>query len=215
MLLITDRKATSTPLLPVIEAACRGGVTAVMLREKDLSTRDLVRLGREIVAACRDAGVTIVVNDDCEAASELAADGVHLGYRSVPVVRAREILGDAALVGRSTHDIDELESAISAGADYVTYGPIHDTPSKRGLLEPRGWDSLRCAVTCAGDVPVIALGGLGLKGSAGRSEQAALWAIAVTGGNGEVLQELAKHRSRAGRVRDAAVLNEAAWFMDD
>jgi len=131
-----------------------------MLREKDLSTHDLVRVGREIVAACRDAGVTIVVNDDCDAASELAADGVHLGYRSVPVVRAREILGDAAIVGRSTHDTDELEGAINAGADYVTYGPIHETPSKRGLLEPRGLESLRSAVAGAGSVPVVALGGI-------------------------------------------------------
>ncbi len=141
-----------------------------MLREKDLTTQELVRLGRGLKTVCRDAGVTFLVNHDCEAASELAADGVHLGYRSVSVERARailharSILGEALLVGCSTHDRDELRAAIRAGADYVTYGPIHDTPSKSGLLTARGMGGLRTATEFAREsaegLPVVALGGL-------------------------------------------------------
>ena len=131
-----------------------------MLREPDLATADLVLIGREISGVCRDEDVTFIVNHDVAAALELGADGVHLGYRSVPVAEARGALPAAALVGRSTHDDDELDDAMAAGADYVTFGPIHDTPSKRGLLLPRGLDGLSAAVLRAGNTPVVALGGL-------------------------------------------------------
>jgi len=147
--------------------------------DKDLPTAVVVRFGREIKAVCRDAGVTFIVNHDCDAAAELEADGAHLGYRSVPVAQARAILGTAALIGRSTHDIDEVQSARMAGADYVTYGPISDTPSKRGLLEPRGWEGLRAAVEAAGGLSIVALGGLGADDAPAARENGAVGVAAI------------------------------------
>ena len=131
-----------------------------MLREHDLDTCALVRLGRDVQRACRDEDVTFLVNHDVDAACELGADGVHLGYRSVGVEAARARLSPGVLVGRSTHDALEWDAAWRAGADYVTYGPILDTPSKRGLLEPRGLRGLERAVAAAAGRPVVALGGL-------------------------------------------------------
>ncbi len=159
-MLVTDRAATPRPLADVVRAAVAGGVSAVMLREKDLATADLVRLGREVRDVCRDAGVTFIVNHDVAAALRLSADGVHLGYRSVAVGDARTMLGAGALVGRSTHDRFELQEAQAAGADYVTFGPIRDTPSKRGLVPTRGFSGLTIAARSAGSMPVVALGGL-------------------------------------------------------
>ncbi len=166
LLLITDRRAARRPLAEAVRASIRGGVTAVMLRERDLDTAALIRLGRDIVGICRDAGVTIVINHDVRAACELGADGVHLGYRSVGVAAARAELGSGAgtgrpaLVGRSTHDPEELRDAWQAGADYVTYGPIFDTPSKRGLVTPCGVTGVRAAVAASPGRPVVALGGI-------------------------------------------------------
>jgi thiamine-phosphate pyrophosphorylase len=85
---------------------------------------------------------------------------VHLGYRSAPVREARAALGDEVLVGRSTHDAQELARALDEGADYVTFGPVYDTPSKRGVLPPRGEAALARAVLGADGMPVIALGGV-------------------------------------------------------
>lgn len=131
-----------------------------MLREKDLAHEDLVRLGADVAAACRAAGALFLVNHDVRAASALAADGVHLGFRSASVAEARAMLGEERLIGRSTHDLGEIARAVLEGADYVTFGPVHDTPSKRGLLAPRGVCGLADAVAAAGSLPVVALGGV-------------------------------------------------------
>jgi thiamine-phosphate pyrophosphorylase len=131
-----------------------------MLREKDLARVDLVALGRPIAAACRAAGALLFVNHDVEAAADLGADGVHLGFRSVGVGEARAMLGEDALVGRSTHDAAEIDRAILDGADYVTFGPVYDVPSKRALLEPRGVAAFTAAVRRASPTPVLALGGV-------------------------------------------------------
>ena len=160
MLLVTDRAACRGDLTDAVTRALAGGVTAVMLREKDVATRDVVALGRGIAAACRAAGRLFVVNHDLAAAAELGAQSVHLGYRSPAVREARAALGDEVLVGRSTHDAEELARALDEGADYVTFGPVYDTPSKRGLLSPRGERVFADAVAQAGGVPVVALGGV-------------------------------------------------------
>jgi thiamine-phosphate pyrophosphorylase len=157
--LVTDRMGCRRDLAAAVGRALAGGVTAVMLREKDLGHEELCRLGHPIAAACRSAGALFLVNHDAQAAAELRADGVHLGFRSVGVARARAMAGEDALVGRSTHDQAELDAAILEGADYVTFGPVYDTPTKRGLLAPRGEAALRDAAGRA-TVPVIALGGV-------------------------------------------------------
>jgi thiamine-phosphate diphosphorylase len=159
-MLVTDRRRGHVPLERMVRHALEGGVTAVMLREKDLGTAALVELGRPVAALCREAQALLVVNHDVAAARALGADGVHLGYRSPRPEEARRELGPSMLVGVSTHDADELDRALRGGADYVTYGPVFDTPLKRGLVEPCGTAGLAAAVAQAGTVPVIGLGGI-------------------------------------------------------
>jgi thiamine-phosphate pyrophosphorylase len=143
-----------------VRRALAGGVSAVMLREKDLATDALVALGRDVAAACRDAGALFLVNHDVVAARELGADGVHLGFRSITVAAARAMAGEDALVGFSAHEPEETGRAVLEGADYVTFGPIYDTPSKQGFLVPRGAAALEAAVLAADGAPVVALGGI-------------------------------------------------------
>src|SRR6185436_14817960 len=92
VLLITDRAACRGDLVDAVGRAVAGGVTAVMLREKDLSREELLHLGRGVAAACRAVGALFVVNHDVEAAALLSADGVHLGFRSAGVAEARAML---------------------------------------------------------------------------------------------------------------------------
>ena len=132
----------------------------MMLREKDLTTTELVALGREVVSAAHDGHALALVNGDVAAAVALGADGVHLGYGAPPLADARAMLGPEALIGVSTHTLDELRAARDGGADYVTFGPVFDTPSKRGLLEPRGVRATEAAVRAAGPLPLVALGGI-------------------------------------------------------
>lgn len=166
VLLVTDRRRVRGALADAVTRALRGGVDTVMLREKDLAPAELVAAGAPVREACAAAGAAFVVNvptaAHLEAARELRADGVHLGYGAPSAGRARAALGDTILVGRSTHDLAELDAAAAEGASYVTFGPVWDTPSKRGVLAPRGVDGLAGAARRAhgGGLRVLALGGV-------------------------------------------------------
>ncbi len=159
-MLVTDRAVSGGDLPTAVARALAGGVTAVMLREKDLACAELVALGRPIAAACRAAGALLLVNHDVQAALELSADGVHLGFRSIGPAAARAMAGEDVLVGKSAHDADEIDRAVLEGADYVTFGPVYDVPGKREFLAPRGVGALASAVRRAAPTPVIALGGV-------------------------------------------------------
>ncbi len=134
-----------------------------MLRERSTPRDEVLTRARTIQAACRRAGALFLVNHHVEVAAAVGADGVHLGFRSLAPERARAIVGSDAVIGASTHNAGELRRAIDGGCDYVTYGPIFDTPSKRGLVAPCGLDALRQAVERAAPTPVFALGGVGAK----------------------------------------------------
>lgn len=157
LLLITDRQRMGG----VVDAVARAlvgappGVVGVMLREKDLSARALLELGEALLGVTRPRGVPLIVNDRVDVARLLGAEGVHLPVAGLSVADARALLGPEVLVGASTHDRDELAAA--AGADYVTFGPVWETPSKAGLLSPRGPEGLRALPD---GPPVFALGGV-------------------------------------------------------
>ncbi len=159
--LITDRKqAKGGDILAAIAAALDGGVRAVQLREKDLGGRELFSLAEEMRRLTARYGARLLVNDRADVARAAGADGVHLGAGSIPVGEARRLLGDDALIGRSTHGIEELAAAARDGADFATFGPVYATPSKATYGPPVGVAAL--AAACAAEkIPVFALGGVG------------------------------------------------------
>ncbi|MEQ8764735.1 MAG: thiamine phosphate synthase [Planctomycetota bacterium] len=158
-LLITDGSADRDRIERVLEAALRGGIRGILLREKSLSTPERVDWTKRLREITERYEATLLVSEDLEAAA--LADGVHLSFRSPPVEQARAELGPKAWIGVSTHDEGEVERAIHGGADYVTFGPVFDTASKRGILEARGVERT-LAVTRARPIPVFALGGIDL-----------------------------------------------------
>ena len=159
-MVVTDRHAATGSLADAITAALLGGATVIQLREKDLGARELLELASPLRRLTSDMGRLLVVNDRIDVALAADADGVHLGWRSLPVDRARAILGADRLIGVSVHEIDEARRVAEDGADYVVFGPVFPTPSKEGILEPRGLDSVRAVADAIRPVPLIAIGGL-------------------------------------------------------
>jgi thiamine-phosphate pyrophosphorylase len=158
--LVTDRTRTrGRPLLDVVEQALAGGVDAVQLREKDLPARQLLALAEHLRDLCGQFGARLLINDRLDVALAVGADGVHLPAQSFTPAQARQLLGPGSLVGVSTHTLSEAHAAAAAGADFIVFGPIYDTPSKRAYGPPLGVDALHEA--CATSrIPVLAIGGI-------------------------------------------------------
>lgn len=165
LLLVTDRRrfpppGEGEPLSAaeqrVLDAALRAGVGAVQLREKDLDGRPLYERARDLAARCRAAGAKLAVNDRLDVALAVDADGVHLPANGLPAAVVRPLAG-GRWIGASVHSLDELERARSA--DFVVFGPVYETPSKRAFGPPQGLERLAEIVRQA-SVPVVAVGGI-------------------------------------------------------
>ena len=116
----------------LLQAALGGGVDIVQLREKELDREQIERSARTYRRLCDTYSALFVVNDDPFLARSCNADGVHLGQDDMPAEEAREILGPEAIVGLSTHSEQQLAAAAAAPVDYVSVGPIWETPTKEG-----------------------------------------------------------------------------------
>jgi thiamine-phosphate pyrophosphorylase len=158
--LVTDRRM-APDLAARVDAAIAGvapGRIAIQLREKDLGGGELLRLARSLAAVCRTRGQLLLVNDRIDVALAAGADGVHLPSAGVPPAEARRLLGPGAIVGVSCHSAGDVERAREGGASYATFGPVHDTPSKRAFGAPVGLEALRDAARLG--LPLVALGGI-------------------------------------------------------
>ena len=144
-----------------VRAALCGGATFIQLRDKSASTEELVSEGAALKAACADAGVPFVVDDDIEAALALGADGVHVGQSDESCAYARKKLGPDAIVGVSTQTVQQALEAEAAGASYLGVGAVFGTPTKPEAFEVP-LDELR-AICEAVSIPVVAIGGLNAK----------------------------------------------------
>jgi thiamine-phosphate pyrophosphorylase len=160
---ITDRRQLrSVSLAAVIRETVRAGVDIVQVREKDLTSRELIALVEEALSATREPGMggaRVVVNDRVDVALAGGADGAHLAAHSMPVQVVRRFVPRAFVIGVSCHSLGEAMAAESGGADYLVLGPVFETPSKLGYGPPLGLEKLR-NVTSRIRIPVLALGGI-------------------------------------------------------
>ena len=156
---MTDRKQTARPLVEVVEECLDEGLRAVQLREKDLPLRELLALATPLREATRKREARLVINDRVDVALAVGADGVQRTHESLPVSVLRTIGGPGLTVGASVHSLDEARTAADEGADFIVFGPVFDTPSKRPYGSPQGLDTLR-RVTAAVATPVLAIGGI-------------------------------------------------------
>lgn len=160
LLLVTDRTQTSGRSLPsLIRQAVEAGLPAIQLRERDLPTKDLLSLAQEIQAITMPHAVPLIVNDRVDLMMALNLEGVHLRSDSVPPGPVRRLIGSHRLIGVSTHSAEDVRGANAGGADYVVFGPIFDTPSKRAFGSPLGLELLG-EVCRQSALPVFAIGGI-------------------------------------------------------
>ncbi len=159
--LITDRTQSSIDLFDAVEQALKGGVKAVQVREKDLSIRELTRIAFTLRELTRNYKAKLFINDRVDVALSVHADGVHLGHESLPVDAVKKISKGSLSIGVSTHDIREALKAYQKGADFITLGPVFDTPSKRRYGDPLGLEVIK-KVKDSLDIPVFAIGGVKL-----------------------------------------------------
>jgi thiamine-phosphate pyrophosphorylase len=158
--LITDRNNTrGRGLNSVVEEALKGGLNAIQIREKDLSSRDLYAAAYELRKLTARFGALLFINDRIDIAQAVDADGVHLGAGSIPVHRARKILGEDKLIGVSCHNTISAVSAQELDADFITFGPVFYTPSKAAYGDPVGIQKL-ADITKLVRTPVFAIGGI-------------------------------------------------------
>ena len=125
-----------------------------------VGARDVLRVARMARSLCDEHGAKLIVNDRFDVALLAKADGVHLGQTDLPIAAVRAIVGTSLLIGVSTHDLAQVRAAVNAGADYLGYGPVFGTTTKENPDPVQGLDALRLAASAAGDVPVVAIGGI-------------------------------------------------------
>ncbi len=166
--LITDRKQLSLTqnsklktqnLFAAVRQALKGGVKAIQLREKNLDTRELLKLAYKMREVTAKYDARLFINDRFDIALAAGADGVHLTQNSIPTDAVRSIVKKKLLIGVSTHSLKEAREAERAGADFITLGPIYRTPSKLKYGKPLGLDNLE-EISRKVRIPVFALGGI-------------------------------------------------------
>jgi thiamine-phosphate pyrophosphorylase len=147
--------------LALVDAILAGGARFLQLRAKDLPTGELVALARTVQARAARAGAQLIVNDRADVARLIGAAGVHLGQDDLPPSAARAMLGAEAVIGWSTHDRGQVDAALRSGAiDYLAFGPIFATGSKRNPDPVQGVSEL-AAVRARCALPLVAIGGIG------------------------------------------------------
>lgn len=159
---ITSGKSSPHEILRLVRAAVDADVPLFQIREKSLPARALFELVAQAAEIMRGSRTRLLVNDRSDIARAAGADGVHLTTQSLPVEVVRSICGDEFLIGVSTHSLDEARAARAGGADFVVFGPVFETESKRIYGEPQGVDKLAEVARALGEFPVVAIGGVTL-----------------------------------------------------
>ncbi|KAF4410571.1 MULTISPECIES: thiamine phosphate synthase [Streptomyces] len=158
--LCTDARRRQGDLPAFLDAALSGGVDIVQLRDKGMEAREELEHLEVFADACRRHGKLLAVNDRADVAHAAGADVLHLGQGDLPVPAARAVIGDAPLIGRSTHSAAEADAAAGEpGADYYCTGPCWPTPTKPGRHAP-GLDLVRHAASRGAGRPWFAIGGI-------------------------------------------------------
>ena len=156
---VTDRAwVGKQTLYQQVEAALKGGVTCVQLREKELGEAAFLQEAKDICALCRRYGVPFIVNDNVDIAIACGADGIHVGQEDMEAGAIRRPGGGDMTLGVSVHTVEEAQQAVQDGADYLGLGAVFPTSTKTDA-DQMSVDMLQ-AICKAVEVPVVAIGGI-------------------------------------------------------
>lgn len=157
--LVTDRHCLrGRDFYAAVEEALRAGVTLVQLREKKMTEAELLAEGEKVQALCKTYGVPLLIDDHIKTAKALGCAGVHLGQEDDAIAKAQKVLGQDAVIGISTHNLEEALAAEKAGAAYLGVGALYPTGSKKDAkVLPRG---MFRKIIEAVQIPVVGIGGI-------------------------------------------------------
>jgi thiamine-phosphate pyrophosphorylase len=158
--LVTDRTQTRGRDLATVVLECvAAGLPAVQVREKDLSAAEVAALCRRLREPTRERGTVLIVNDRADVALAVGADAIQRTHASLSVADIRRVVDKRLNIAASVHSREDALTAEAEGADWIVFGPVYDTASKRPYGPPQGLARLE-AVTGAVKIPVIAIGGI-------------------------------------------------------
>lgn len=159
---VTDRGGMREgTLYAQVEAALKGGVTLVQLREKELDDAALEQEARALAALCHRYGVALIVNDNADVAFRAGADGVHLGVGDAPVAGIRARAPEGFIIGATAKTIGQAQAAERAGADYLGVGAVFPSPTKRQAIRISTQELKNICASVS--IPAVAIGGIGYE----------------------------------------------------
>ena len=157
---ITDTRISEFSLAEQVERFIEGGATIIQLREKYASPNKFFEGAKKALEIARRHEVKIIINDRVDIVLALKADGVHLGQTDLPPEKARKILGEKAIVGFSTHNLEQAVKASKLPIDYLAIGPIFTTQTKENPEKSVGVEGVKSVREAVGDFPIVAIGGV-------------------------------------------------------
>lgn len=157
---ITDIGISGLSTPEQVKRLIQGGATVVQLREKNASGLEQYQAAALSVTYAKAHGVKVIINDRVDIAILAKADGVHVGQDDLPPIQARRLLGDAAIIGFSTHNLEQVREAVAMPIDYLAYGPVFATDTKDRPDPVVGIEALRRVKDVAKDLPLVAIGGI-------------------------------------------------------
>lgn len=157
--LVTDSRCREgEAFYETIESACKGGITILQLREKEMSGRVLLERARKVKRITDRYKIPLIIDDRLDIAMAVDAAGVHLGQEDLPVSVARKLLGPTKIIGATTKTVEQAQKAMDEGADYLGVGAIYPTTTKvKTVITKVSTLNEICQTT---SIPVIAIGGL-------------------------------------------------------
>ena len=158
-LILDESLADQCSFKEVMKQAREAGVNLVQYRHKQGDMREMYARAKMLREQAAQLGIGFIVNDRCDLAKAVDADGVHVGQSDLPVSMVRKVMGKDCLLGVSTHRPEEVQAATAEGADYLGFGPIYSTNTKinhEPLVGIHGLQSVRSMTT----LPIFAIGGV-------------------------------------------------------
>ncbi|MGN0546890.1 MAG: thiamine phosphate synthase [Acutalibacteraceae bacterium] len=158
---VTDRSWTQNQTLyEQIEAALKGGVTIVQLREKNLPEEEFIAEAIRVKELCSRYNVPLIINDNADVALKSGADGVHVGIEDTPVAELRRKVGKDFIIGATAKTVEQAQTAEKAGADYLGVGAVFPSPTKKNAIRITA-EKLK-EICSSVSVPAVAIGGISL-----------------------------------------------------
>ena len=170
------------PILDLAAAYLRGGARFLQLRAKDVPGDRFLATASAVVQLAHRQQALVIINDRADIARLAGADGVHVGQEDLSPAAVRRLVGETAIVGVSTHTVEQVQEAVLAPVNYVAVGPVFGTTTKATGYDRVGLDMVRQAAGCARErgLPLVAIGGITLDNAASVLEAGAA-SVAVIG----------------------------------